>query len=113
MSNRNKQIVGYLYPRFRYVQGKTQYEFGQSIGSLNRKMLGVTRVLSNRVAVGYQVEYCPLRPRIGHTFSVKTSLNQTSTLTTSLITNTVRFGEKEQRLMSDTKLKLHYKKYFS
>ena len=57
MSNKNKQAVGYLYPRIRYThsEARTHYEFGKTIGGLNRWMFGVSKMLNDKVSGGYQL----------------------------------------------------------
>lgn len=86
MSNKNKQAVGYLYPKIRYTHSetRTQYEFGKTLGSLNRWMFGVSRMLNDKVSGGYQMQYCSLKPKVTHSLSLKKQINSLSNMTATL-----------------------------
>jgi len=51
VSNKNKQTVAFLYPRFRYQYRpmRTFMECGFSVGSLSRRMFGLQHALSNKL----------------------------------------------------------------
>eukprot|EP00347_Sterkiella_histriomuscorum_P020714 403336759 len=86
ITNKNKQIVGFIYPRMRYqLRPRTQIEAGASIGSIHRQMIGVSQVLNDKWSVGYNVEHCQLRNLFTHSVSAKQKVSQDSFFTTSFV----------------------------
>ncbi|CDW77329.1 UNKNOWN [Stylonychia lemnae] len=88
VSNKNKQVVGFLYPKFKYqFRPKTQLEGGFSVGSIHRRMIGISHILSPKLSVGYQAELCYLRKQLTHSFSAKEKFGRNSYLTTTYSNN--------------------------
>jgi len=62
VSNKNNQVIGFLYPKYNHQLSKTtQLMGGLSFGSLHRRMIGISHILSPKLSVGYTGEICTLR----------------------------------------------------
>ena len=112
VTNKNKQIVGFLYPRFRYLHRplRTQIECGFSLGSISRRMIGLSHVLSQKRSCGYHVEYCALQRKIHQNFSYKERLTDSNAFLTTTLSTASEIGGKTSSIKNDTAVKVKYTK---